>query len=1031
MNEKPTRWEYVTTIIVLLLCASWAWYDYQNDKTKIPFEPMIAVITYIIVLLGYMRWKKGKEEQAATVIRNTNKNIIKGSSIKAGGNVTIGDTTVTNQQNHSGSGDNIAGDKIGGDKVSGDKITYEYKYYGDRKIPRLLTNRPFYTDFFIGRDKDLAAIETAYKKDKHLLILVNGEGGMGKTTLAAQYWFQHEARYTHLAWVFADSGVGNALLSLAQSLGITFHPQDDERAQIARITEGVNQLTAPCLLVFDNANNDKDLEKHFVTLKKLTNCHILLTSRVTELGDAPVHRVQHLDKADAVKIFIKHYPKYQDAAQGSGNFQSSPNLMSHEATLLDSLLHAIGFNTLVIELLAKNLAVFNKFQTQYSLASLVADLQSKGLLALQTKAVKVVYQSDSLRTETPENIIAAMYDVSALTDTEKYLLSNFAVLPAENISYALFIELLKPEATETFDDPLSSLQQKGWIEYYADTADFKISPVIQDITKRKNKETLLNDCNTLIQTLKDKLHPHIIHEDNYKMAAVFSRYAETVVTAFDTPQYNLSVLCERIGIYHTTTGNLTKAMVFVDKDIEISVKLCEFYPDNIDYKNNLAVSYQYLGNTHTSLGNLDMALGFYEDASSMTKKLYAAYPTNVDFKNGLAVSYQNLGNIRSALGNLDKALSYYKEMNNLFKELYAASQTNVSFKNGLAVSYQYLGNTHTSLGNLDMALGFYEELNRLEKELYAAYPTNVAFKNGLAISYSKLGSTHTALGNLDMALRFFQNDNQLFEELYAAYPTNVEFKNGLAISYEKLGSTHTALGNLDKALGFYEERNRLGKELYAAYPTNVAFKNGLAISYQNLGNTHTSLGNLDKALGFYEDASSMTRELNAAYPNNVDFKNGLAISYQNLGNTHTSLGNLDKALGFYEDYNRLEKELYAAYPNNVDFKNNLAISYQYLGITHTSLGNLDKALGFYEDASSMTRELYAAYPNNVSFKNGLAISYAKLGVFSRDNLKDKTKARAYFKQAEALWQALVRDAPQFVEFQKSLGYVQDDLKDLD
>ncbi len=143
------------------------------------------------------------------------------------------------------------------------------------------------------------------------------------------------------------------------------------------------------------------------------------------------------------------------------------------------------------------------------------------------------------------------------------------------------------------------------------------------------------------------------------------------------------------------------------------------------------------------------------------------------------------------------------------------------------------------------------------------------------------------------------------------------------------------------------------------------------------------------------------------------------------------MGNLDKALGFYEDDIKLTKELYAAYPNNVEFKNGLAISYSKLGETHTSLGNLDKALGFYEDDIKLTKELYAAYPNNVSFKNGLAISYYKLGAFSRDNLKDKAKARAYFKQAEILWLELVRDAPQYVQFQKFLGILQREMKALD
>lgn len=816
-----------------------------------------------------------------------------------------------------------------------DKI--ETAFFGQllNKPRRFLTQKPFKTDFFIGRDADLAAIETDYLQKNHLLVLVNGEGGMGKTTLAAQYWLKHEDRYKHLAWLFADSGVGNALLSLAANLGITFSPHDDEKTQIARITEGVNNLNAPCLFVFDNANEAEDLEKHFGTLRRLSNCHVLLTSRVTALADVPVHRVLPLNEDFAVQVFTKYYPKYATEEAGSGNLESSPNFSPHTPNLLHNLLHAVGYNTLVIELLAKNLAVFNKFQTQYSLQSLVTDLQERGLFAVQGKTVETLYQADSLRKETPDNIIAAMYDVSALSETERFLLNNFAVLPAENIPYTVFMQLLKPDVAEAYDDPLSSLQQKGWIDFYEVSKDFKISPVIQHITKRKNAATLLDDCKTLIQTLKDGLKRDIIHEDNYKMSTVFVRYAETVVAAFDTPQYNAALLCERIGIYYETVGNLDRAIAFYEKCSAISKKLCAIQPDDADNKNILAISYSKLGQTHTSLGNLDKGLGFFEEMTKLFKELYAAYPTNESFKNGLAISYEKLGDTHTSLGNLDKALAFLKEYNRLEKELYTANPNNVSFKNGLALSYQFLGKTHTSLGNLDEALGFFEDYNRLEKELYADDPNNVSFKLNLGWANQFLGITHTSLGDLDKALELFEEMTKLFKELYIAYPTNVGFKNGLAVSYSKLGETHTSLGNLDKALEFFEEFLKLMKDLYIAYPTNVDFKNGLASSYSKLGDTHTSLGNLDKALGF------------------------------------------------------LEKDI------------------------------------------ELSKELYTAHPNNVDFKNGLAISYYNLGVFSRDNLKDKPKARVYFKQAEVLWQELKRDAPQFVEFQKFLGMVQDILKSLD
>jgi tetratricopeptide (TPR) repeat protein len=114
----------------------------------------------------------------------------------------------------------------------------------------------------------------------------------------------------------------------------------------------------------------------------------------------------------------------------------------------------------------------------------------------------------------------------------------------------------------------------------------------------------------------------------------------------------------------------------------------------------------------------------------------------------------------------------------------------------------------------------------------------------------------------------------------------------------------------------------------------------------------------------------------------------------------------------------------------VSFKNGLAISYQNLGATHSSLDNLDKALVFFEEYNKLEKELYFAYPTNVSFKNNLASSYAHLGIFSKNNFKDTTKARTYLQQAEALWQELVRDTPQNVNYQAFLGVVQKELEDL-
>jgi hypothetical protein len=62
MQEKPTTWAYVTTTLLLIAFATWAFYDYKNDPTKIPFEPSISAMAAVLTLVGYLFWQKDKSE---------------------------------------------------------------------------------------------------------------------------------------------------------------------------------------------------------------------------------------------------------------------------------------------------------------------------------------------------------------------------------------------------------------------------------------------------------------------------------------------------------------------------------------------------------------------------------------------------------------------------------------------------------------------------------------------------------------------------------------------------------------------------------------------------------------------------------------------------------------------------------------------------------------------------------------------------------------------------------------------------------
>ncbi len=636
------------------------------------------------------------------------------------------------------------------------------------EIPQLLTPPPFLSEVFMGREQDLQTIhDRLFEPQGHLLLLVNGEGGIGKTSLASQYFHRFGHEYRHIAWVLRERSIADALLQLATPLGLQFEERASTDERLETLLKALAQLQRPCLLVVDNANELADLEQNLPRLQRCSNFHILLTTRVSECGAARFFKIEPLPEDLALEVFRTHYRAFEQA----------------EEPVFREIYRAVGGNTLVLELFAKNLNHFNnRLKKRYLLSQLRADIE-QGLLRLsQSAEVPLRYQApNGLRRATPEAVVAVMYDLSELLDAERALLANFAVLPAERIPFEHLESLLDAADLDTL---LLALAQKGWLDFAEEDKTFKCSSVVQEVCRMKNPR-LAEDCAGLVDSLCEKLRyegssGHLLNV-SYEAAAHFAKYGGAVVLGLaQMPSRGLSVLSERVGRYFQTIGFVEQVLLYFQKGIDIDQKLLAAEPDNPNFKNGLAISYAKLGETHTALGNLPKALTFFEEYNRLKKELHEDYPQNVDFKKGSAISYGKLGETHTALGNLPKALTFFEKDLELSKELHEAYPQNVSFKNGLAISYEKLGSTHTKLGNLPKALTFFEERNRLAKELHEAYPQNVEFKNSLAISYVKLASVYLET-DLEKAKKNLREAEKHFSELVAISPDNVQFQQYLGI----------------------------------------------------------------------------------------------------------------------------------------------------------------------------------------------------------------------------------------------------------
>jgi tetratricopeptide (TPR) repeat protein len=726
-------------------------------------------------------------------------------------------------QDHEGHGDNVGNNKIGSQTNLGDGSTYNvyHVYPGGKQIDHHLTPVPFRPDGFVGREVELETIKQHLEIGDRFLLLMSGEGGIGKTTLAAKYYFNRQTDYQHQAWLLSEKSITLALLRLEVPLGIVINPTDSLAQRLRQLIDAMNNLKGPSLLVIDNAN-EMDLEE-YKALRRLTHFHVLLTTRLPEFEQAECFRLQGLPWRVALGLFKKHFPQHDPSEDG----------------LFETLHQAVWGNTLVLELMAKNLRAVNKgrLRPRYRLSHLLADLAKKDLLQLSQTAAFVTdyHATDATKARTINEVVEAMYDLDPLSEAERALLSVLSVLPAERILLER-LEALIP--SEDLEPCLVALADKGWLDLDRVALSFMVGPVVQAVTRAIQRERLFGDSKGLVKALNEKLlyHPATGHFLNvtYPEAKEYARMGEAIVPCFADPEDAIAVLCERLGNYYKTFGDLPQALEYYQNCNRLERELHSAFPDDVEYKNSFAVSFSKLGNIYSAFGDLQRALANYCELNILKKELYEAFQDNVDFKHGLAISFSKLGHIYTALNDLPEALNHFEKYNQLEKELHAAFPENVEFKHGLAISFQNMGNLHTALGDLTQALKYCEEYNRLEKEFSIIFPENEDFKHGLAVSFSLLGNVQTALGDLPNAWRQHELFNHLERELHLAFPDNVEFKHGLAVSYWKLGDLARKQNDPHIAKSHFQQAEQLWAALVEAAPAFVMFRNNLEAAREAL-----------------------------------------------------------------------------------------------------------------------------------------------------------------------------------------------------
>jgi len=830
------------------------------------------------------------------------------------------------------------------------KIGDENHYYNQQApLPKYLTRDPTgkAKEDIIGRTQELNDLRHLLTKGKSAL-LVNGMGGIGKTTLAQVYVHEYHHEYKHIAYIEQTTDCFRTDLvnyyKLITNLKLSHEPKDldDKFADI--INALTNIADKPNLLVIDNAT--AELAQWYKQIPKEA-WHILITSRdhIVAAG-LQTKEIGFLSEGEAIALFQKHAQR----AKVSDDF-------------IKDLVKQLEYHTLTIEILAK---AANKYWTETKITE-----------ALQTDAIVNVHieHRNNSKIERITSYLKAIFDASTLSKDEQWLLKQFVCLPSYAHDYDTLLSLLCSEAQQETDfliDTLDLLANTSWLQYEKEKGSYKMHRIVKEVVKQSIL-VVEKDVESLIENLKDKLNdegkkisvtatfPYISYaqsllsvieanseslNDLQNNLAIGLKEQGNLKEAKERMQQALSFAEDHYGTSHPTTatrysnlGQIYKALGDLAKAKELTEKAMKIDESHYGTTHPItAIRYSNLAMIYQVLGDLSKAKEFTEKAMKIDELHYGtSHPTT-------ATRYSNLGQIYKALGDLAKAKELTEKAMKIDESHYGTTHPIT------AIRYSNLAMIYQVLGDLSKAKELTEKAMNIQESHYGtSHPTT-------AIRYSNLATIYIDLGDLVKAKEFTEKAIKIEESYYGvSQPTN-------AISYSNLGQIYKGLGDLAKAKELTEKSLSIAESHYGVFHPQTG------IYYFNLGQIYKALGDLSKAKELTEKALSIA-ELHYGTDHPTT-----GISYSNLGQIYDGLGDLAKAKELTEKALSIDELHYGTdHPTT-------GIRYSNLGQIYKGLGNLVKAKELTEKALAIFIEnLGISHPNTKTVQNNLDFINKQIG----------------------------------------------------
>ena len=806
------------------------------------------------------------------------------------------------------------------------------------------------SSYYISRKDKLTEIRQ--RLENYHIAYLYGIGGIGKSETAREYAEEYRDSYTTIQ-LSVYSGDLKALIA-----GLKFSSDDKTgdyfekdiniryETKLSLLSKAMinNERT---LLIIDNYNVEPDSDEYkrnvevMKDLKKL-HIHILFTTRTLPNDDKTKIDVEEFSKEELRHMFFAINPKDKDKEE--------------RIAQVDELIETAYRHTLTVDLVAHQTAKIEGYGKK-TLSDYIKVLKESGINSGINVAV-YNNKDDNEKSDIIFEHIRALFNLTALTEKEKYIMVNACLLPLSGmpvVEFESFIDLENYPNSKSNDgwgedSTISNLVKSGWIKRInGEVSKITLHPIVSEVTVNELKPGITEDkCKNFCDSVSELIDKNNLKSvDTYK--DIFVSSADTLIKNKDRDSL---VYVAKIASVLGDLAYYSESLCYYTKVLAIREKvLPENHPD-------IATSYNNVGYAYGKLGDHKKELEYKLKALAIEEKVL---PENHP---DIATSYNNVGYAYGELGDHKKQLEYYLKALGIREKVLPENHPDI------AASYNNVGSAYSDLGDRKKALEYLlKALAIREKVLPENHPV-------IATSYNNVGHAYGELGDrkkgLEYKLKALTIEEKVLPENHPA----------IAVLYNNVGYAYGELEEHKKQLDYYLKALAIREKVL---PENHP---DIAESYNNVGSAYSDLGDRKKALEYLLKALAIQEKV---LPENHP---DIAASYNNVGYAYGELGDHKKELEYCLKALAIrEKVLLENHPDIATSYNNVAYAYY-------ELGNHKKELEYYLKALAIEEKVL---PEN---HPDIAVLYNNIGAVYMD-LKEYKKALQYLLLATPIFEQTV------------------------